>query len=755
LAPSCAFAGTPIVAAHADDESLGDIVVTARRRDEPLQRTPISVIALSARDLEDRSVTNLRTLQNFVPNLTFAPSQFVGEASTNIFIRGIGQEDYAASAESGVGFYVDGVYFARTTGTLMNLIDIDRIEILRGPQGTLFGKNTIGGAVNIVSATPKPAREQNFSIILGSYSRTELRGVLNRPLSDKVLMRLSLGLIGRDGYLHRLRPPVPLAALERVNQAPANFDSEGADRSEAVRFQLRWVPSERLTVDLALDASHKRGTQGANHVDAIDPRFGSFPIYNQLIDQGSLPGPLITSDLATENLLTSYATGRNLIDQDLWGASAVVTRQLGAASIKLIAAYRGYRHLVATDADGLYFSVAESDLRVRQRQFSGEMQITGRAGLLAYTAGLFSFAENATVLPTGFIFDQTLFSCGCIYPSGVLPFFTTERRRFTSNSDAAYVQGTFKLTAKLSATLGGRFTNERKSIDNQVFSLDADLHPTDLLVMRGSNRENWNSFTYRAGLEFQATRDIMTYGSVAKGYKSGGFNSRSDLDLPNLGLVAYQPETALSYEAGLRSEWLGSKLRLNATLFTTNYTQIQLRQLTVVDGVETLLIDNAARARIRGVELELAAMPVRGLAVVAAYGHIQARYLDVGLVPNITVHSRFQRTPSDSLSASIDYDVPVRFGLLSLHGDYSYRAREQFQLAAAANDQPGYGLLAARLTLRSTNDRWALALFGTNLTNKLYRTAGRGTLVRLAGFAYSSVGLPRQVGVQLTWKLAQ
>jgi iron complex outermembrane receptor protein len=248
---------------------------------------------------------------------------------------------------------------------------------------------------------------------------------------------------------------------------------------------------------------------------------------------------------------------------------------------------------------------------------------------------------------------------------------------------------------------------------------------------------------------------MMTYGSVAKGYKSGGFNSRSDLDLPNLGLVAYQPETALSYEAGLRSEWLGSKLRLNATLFTTTYTQLQLRQLTVVDGVETLLIDNAARARIRGVELELAAMPVRGLAVVAAYGHIQARYLDVGLVPNITVHSRFQRTPSDSLSASIDYDVPVRFGLLSLHGDYSYRAREQFQLAAAANDQPGYGLLAARLTLRSTNDRWALALFGTNLTNKLYRTAGRGTLVRLAGFAYSSVGLPRQVGVQLTWKLAQ
>jgi iron complex outermembrane receptor protein len=755
LVPSSAYAQTPVAAIRADDEALGDIVVTARRREEPLQRTPVSVIALSAKDLEDRSVTNLRTLQNFVPNLTFAPSQFVGEGSTNIFIRGIGQEDYAASAESGVGFYVDGVYFARTTGTLMNLIDIDRIEVLRGPQGTLFGKNTIGGAVHVISAKPKPGREQNFSIILGNFSRAELRGVLNAPLSDKLLMRASLGLVRRGGYLRRLRPLAPLDALEQVNRTPANLDPEGGDRSQAARLQLRWLPKDTLIVDLAFDASLKRNTQGANHIDAIDPRFGSFPIYNQLISEGSLPGPPITSEFATQDLLTSYATGRNLIDQQLWGASAVVTRQLGSGSLKFIAAYRGYHHRFGIDADGLYFSVAESDLRVRQRQFSAEMQITGTAGSLAYTAGLFSFVEKATVLPTGFIFDQTLYTCGCIYPPDVVPSFTTERRHFTSASYAAYAQGTYRFTRKLSATLGGRLTNERKSIDNQLYSLDADLRPTDLLVMRGSNHDSWNFSTYRAGLEFQATREIMAYGSVGKGYKSGGFNSRSDPDLPNLGLVAYRPETALSYEIGLRSEWLHRRLRLNATLFTTNYTQIQLRQLTIVDGVETLVVDNAARARIRGAEFEFAAMPAKSLTVTAAYGHINARYLDVGRVPNLTLDSRFQRTPSDSITASVDYDVAVRFGMLSLHGDYSYRAREQFQLAAASNDQPGYGMLSARLTFRSKDARWALALFGTNLTNELYRTAGRGTLIRLAGFSYSSVGLPRQVGGQVTWQLAR
>lgn len=746
-------AGDPGQAHDPTIQELGDIIITARRRPEPLQQTPVSVIALASKDLEAHSITNLRTLQNFVPNLTFAPSQFVGEGATNMFIRGIGQEDFGGAAESGVGFYVDGVYFARANGTLMNLIDIERVEVLRGPQGTLFGKNTIGGAINIISVRPEPQSTQRFSLILGNYSRAELRGVLNQPLSDKLLTRLSLGLVRRDGYLHRLRPPVPLQALEQANGAPANLDPEGRDRSEAARLQLLWLVSERMTIDLSADLSLRRNTQGTNHIDAIDTQFGSFPIVNELIASGKLPGPPITDQFAPENLLESFATGRNLTNQDLWGGSATVNRQIGSASINVIGAYRGLRSHFGLDSDGLYFSLNESDLKLRQQQLSGEVQLTGVSGPLTYAAGLFAFGEKITILPTGSVFDQVLYTCGCFYPPGFLPLFTTERRRFTSDSSAAYAQATYRLTKPLSITLGGRFSHEKKSIDNQVFSLDADLQPTDELVARGTNRGSWNSFTYRVGLEYQARRDILVYGSIAKGFKSGGFNSRSELNLPNLGLVAYKPETAVTYEVGVRSEWFHRRLRVNATIFTSDYTDIQLRQLTLIDGIETNIVENAGRARISGAEIEVAAAPIDRLTLNAAYGHIAARYLDVGHVPNLTLDSRFQRTPRNSFSASVDYEIPVDFGLIALHGDYSYRSKEQFQLAAALNDQPGYGLLGARITLRSRNERWSVALFGSNLTDKRYRTAGRGTLMRIAGFAYSSIGQPRQWGVQLATTL--
>ena len=390
---------------------------------------------------------------------------------------------------------------------------------------------------------PEQLRAQQFSFILGNYSRAELAGVLNEPLSEKVFVRLSLGLVRRDGYLRRLHPLAPLELLERANGISANLDHEGNDHSQAARLQLRWLMSEKLTVDFAADVSFRRNTQGANHIDAIDPRFGSFPIVNELISQGRLPGPPITADLAPTNLLESYATGRNLTNQDLWGVSATVTRQFGPATVKFLAGYRGLRSHFEIDSDGLYFSLTDSDLKLRQHQLSGEVQLTGTWERLVYTAGLFAFGEKTKLVPTGSVFDQVLYACGCFYPPGFLPFFTTERRRFTSDSIAAYAQGTHHFTGRLSATLGARFSHEKKSIDNQMFRLDSDLQPTDLLVARGSNRGSWDSLTYRAGVEYQATRDVLIYGSIAKGFKSGGFNSRSDLTLPNLGLVSYKPES--------------------------------------------------------------------------------------------------------------------------------------------------------------------------------------------------------------------
>lgn len=739
-------------ASAASSDGLNDIIVTARRRSEPLQRTPISVVALSEKDLESRSVTNTRTLQNFVPNLTFAPSQNVGEAAGNAFIRGIGQEDFSVSAEPGVGFYIDGVYFARTLGTIMNLIDVARIEVLRGPQGTLFGKNTIGGAINVISHMPRTGRERSFRVIVGNYGRVELRGVANETLSDRVFMRLSIGMVNRDGYLRRLPPPAPLASLEQVNKAQANSDPEGDDRSQAARLQLRWLVTDTFTADLSLDGSRKRNSQGATHIDAINPRVGILPQFDRLIRQGRLPGPPITNDLLPTSLLESYAAGNNSTRQDSWGVSAVLTKDFNTNSLKFIGAYRAMRSHVETDTDGLYFDINQSDLRPHHRQLSGELQLSGARGRLSYTAGLFWTDEKAKLLPTASIPNATLYNCGCFYDPGNLPLFTAEPRTLNSDSYAGYAQGTYRITDRLSATLGARISHETKTIDGRALRLDANLQPTDTVVATGTNRDARNSFTYRAGIEFQATRDLMAYGSIAKGFKNGGFNIRGAPELPNMGFFSFKPETALTYEVGLRSEWWDRKLRFNATLFHTDYRDIQLRQQTFVDGIITTLIENAAKARIRGAEVEISAAIIEGLTLSAAYGHLDPKYLDVGRVARLTLASRFQRSPSHSMSSSIHYETPLGSGTLELHGDYSYRSTEQFQIIAALNDQKGYGLLGARLAFRTRGDRWAFALFGTNLTDERYRNAGRGTLINQGGVAYSSIGMPRQMGVQVTTK---
>jgi iron complex outermembrane recepter protein len=730
-------------------DRVEEIIVTARRRPEPLQRTPVSIVALTSEDLESRSITNLRSLQNFVPNLTFAPSQNVGEAAANVFIRGIGQEDFSVGAEAGVGFYVDGVYFARSLGMIANLVDVDRIEVLRGPQGTLFGKNTIGGAINLISVAPRANRERRVSLILGNDRRRELRTVLNESLTDRLLMRLSVGIVSRDGYLRRLSPLAPRDEIERANGRPLNLQSEGDDRSQGALLQLRWSVTETLTADLSLDGSRKRNRQGANHIDAIDPRFGIFPQINELIRQGKLPGPEITNELVPDNLLVSYAAGNNLTDQDLWGASVVLTKTLGAKTLKFIGAYRALRSRAATDIDGLYFEIAANDLAVKQHQLSGELQLNGKAGRLTYTTGLFGFGERPTILPTISLTD-VLYTCGCFYPPDQRPILSTLNRRLRDANFAGYAQGTYELTDRLSTTLGARYSHERKSVDGEAFLADSDLQPTNTLFAAGHSKDSWNSFTYRAGAEYQATSDLMIYGSLARGFKTGGFNVRGDPALPNLGFYSFDPETAVTYEIGLRSHWLDRKLLLNATVFDTEYKDIQLRQQTIIAGEITTLIENAAKARIRGAEVELRAVPLTGLTLSAAYGNLAPRYLDVGRVRGLTLDTRFQRTPRHSFTGSFNYQMPAWSGIIALHGDYSYRSREQFQILAAVNDQPGYGLLAARVTFRTGDDRWAFALFGTNLTDKHYRSAGRGTLIDQVGFAFSSIGLPRQLGFQVT-----
>ncbi|MET0376679.1 MAG: TonB-dependent receptor plug domain-containing protein, partial [Rhizorhabdus sp.] len=336
-------------------DGLQTIIVTARRREEELQVAPVSVMALSASDLEARSFTHLRALQNFVPNVTFAASAAVGESAGNAFIRGIGQEDFLAGAEPGVGVYLDGVYLGRTLGTLTNLLDLQRIEVLRGPQGTLYGRNAIGGAINLISAQPGPSREGSFGLIAGNLGRREARAMINAPITTTLFLRLAAGRTERDGYLKRLPAPVPPGPLVETDHR-----AEGRDGTWTVRLQARWLPSDSLTVDFAADASRRRGTQSATHVDAIEPFFGIFPNVNGLIRAGALPGQVLGSSSVTPDPLASYAGGGNFAAQDIEGVAGTLRKEFGRHTLRLTAAYRALRSDVFTDLDGLYLNILEN-----------------------------------------------------------------------------------------------------------------------------------------------------------------------------------------------------------------------------------------------------------------------------------------------------------------------------------------------------------------------------------------------------------
>lgn len=718
-------------------DRLEDIIVTARRRPETVQSVPQSVFALSREELESHSATNLRDLQGLVPNLTLAPQQNVGDAAANIFIRGIGQEDFIAGAEQGVGVYVDGVYLSSTRGAMLNLLDVSRVEVLRGPQGTLFGKNSVGGALQIISVAPQPIDAEQFTATLGSFNRAELRGVVNRRLSPNTRARLSVGLINRGGFMRR-RAPIYIPP----EGSRPDIRAEGADRSLVGRLRVQWQAANRLTANFSIDYARQRNTQVPKRIEAVDTTAAVYRVVNALIATGALPGPILDNSVLPTGFHQTLASGKNYSNLDNLGLATTLDRDVGFGTAKLILAYRDLRTRLASDDDGLYFDIASTEFIDRQRQLSAEAQLNGNLRGIEFTAGLFSLVDRTRSLPApGIRAGEVLYTCGCFYSLLNRPAQFSAHRELKSQSHAIYGQAVFELIDHVGAVLGGRYTYEQKSLLGEQIAIDLNtLQPLGVVNATGSQRGAWSAFTYRAGLEWRAKPDLLVYGSVSKGFKSGGFNVRIVPTLPNLGLTAFAPETALTYEFGLKSEWFGHRLRFNASVFQSDYRNIQLRQQTIIEGILTSLVENAAAARIRGLEAEVEAKPTERLNLRLAYGHLDPKYRDVGQVPGITLNSSFQRTPRDTFAALASYDMPFVAGTLRFSADVRYRSKEQFQIVASPYDQEGYALAGGRISYHGRDRGNSIAVFATNLTNIKYRTAGRGLI--------SVVGPPRQFGIE-------
>ncbi|WP_235523838.1 TonB-dependent receptor [Caulobacter sp. Root487D2Y] len=738
-----AFASPALAAgqAQAPAVQIEEVVVTARRREERLQDTPVAVTALAGEALESRGVESVDQIAKFAPSIRFdgAAALSGGNYNATVFIRGVGQNDFAIFSDPGVGVYVDGVYYARSIGGTLDAFDVSRIEVLRGPQGTLFGKNTIGGAVLITTEQPKNAFGGEIGGVTGSYDRLDVKGHVDIPLGQKVSARLSAARLTRDGYGERL----------------TTGDDLGDRNATAMRAQLLWEPSDTVTVNLSADYTRAREHSapqkllviGAVPGFAIGPFMGNFNTY-------VAPGLGITApngakslnpSFLTDSPFTTYGTGPNVNDLDLWGGSATVSWDLGEVTFKSITAVRGLTATFARDGDNTPFTFRETFNHDVQAQYSQEFQLGGESfgDRLTWVTGAYVFRERGT--DSGYA-KLALGLAPGVSPPPYSPSAAVYTK-VTSTTYALFAQGSLALTDQLSATVGARYNRDEKD-----YVLDHRRIRDGGVIAQVSPSGSWNSFTPKVGLEFKATPDVLLYASVGKGFKSGGFNARPLNDASEV--TEYQPETLLTYEAGAKTAWLNRRLILNVAGYFSDYQDIQV----TVNQTPRNFVANAAAGEVKGLEVELQARPTASWSFNFGGGYMDAKYTEVGSglaagqVLPITLATHFIKAPKWTLNSGIEYGHDLSSGgRLTARVDWTHYSTVYNDVA---NDpdltQPAYDLFGARLAYASPDQLWQAALFGLNLSDERYMVSGNAS----SGFGLkeASFGRPREWGLSLSRK---
>ncbi|WP_298744577.1 TonB-dependent receptor [uncultured Brevundimonas sp.] len=721
---------------------IDDVVVTARWRDERLQDAPVSATVLTGADLRSRNLADLSQIDAFVPNLVFDPGTGDTGGSTNaqIFIRGVGQADFLSTAEPGVGIYVDGVYVARAIGSMMGLVDVEQVEVLRGPQGTAFGKNSVGGAISLTTRRPAGTFGGRAAVTLGSLDRRNLSLVVDVPLvDDRLLGKVVAYSDRRDGFVTR-----------------PDGGTLGAIDASGLGVQLEWRPDPGFTLRLAADYARRRDTVAPAGLVAVDPAAPLLALWNALV--GAPRGVAYDARFVPTDPDVTLGTGGNASDLDQGGLAATAEWRGSAGTLRSITAYR--RHDAAFDSDPdhsplVYFEQGVTD---RMDQFSQEVQWIGSAldGRVAYVVGGLYFSEQG---------DDTyririapgLFEALEAFPAGLIPglggagnpvhvALDLDGRvvgAVDSRSHAVFAHADVRLTERLSLSAGLRQTWDRKAYRARFDRLASGVTAYDVASSR-----DWQALTPGVVARYRWSPRVMAYLSVARGYKSGGFNGRSQTAFE--ARTPFDPEYVLSYEAGVKFGAFDDRLAVNLALFRGDYTDLQLFRLSAAGGAPVVIIDNAGAARIDGFELEVTARPVPDLRLDLGVGRLDGRYerLDP-TVAGLTLADDLPKTPEWSVNLGIEQGLDVALGRLTARADYAYRSRvrntpDNAPLVA----QPGHGLVNAGLTFQPGRGDWSVTVFGTNLADQRYITNGLDGRASI-GLADVTFGRPREWGVRL------
>lgn len=747
--------------------ALEEVTVTAQRRAEVEQSVPMAITALSNEMLERQQVRSVAQLGELVPNFYIAPNTGTSSAA-KIFMRGIGEAESFFTADPPVGMYIDDVYIARQTGAIFDLFDIERLEVLRGPQGTLYGRNSSAGAVKLVSKKPVLGDYQGqVELAYGRFDSMSLRASGNLPLGEKAALQGAVLVRERDGFTKNL------VTDKYVNDQ----DVKGA------RLSLLIEPTDRFRTFLVADYLRERST----------PSYPA-PLILDTVVGDPIPGPVPkTGNFFVTN--SDIQDPKN--DLDHWGAAATLEFDVNNdLSLKAIASHRVLENLLYMDTDGDVYLPAPSRVSMyhvyqdqEQNQSSLELQALGNGmdSRLTYVAGVYAFREHNDQDSISVIGVPALYGIP-VASAGRIDLTNTARESMTTDSYAAYLTGTFEITDRFSFTTGLRYTRETKDFSNhvilpsglvQVVCLNQTVTPAVQIraapctaanlaagftnfTNESSFDKTWTSWTPRFVLDYKLTDSVMAYLSAAKGFKGGTTNGRDVNALRNLNRLIGDMETNWSYEAGLKADWLNRRLRTNAAVFQNDYRGLQA-SLTTPDGGYGRI--NSGDVRVNGLELEIAAVPMTGLELNASLGLLDAEYtawraaLSSCAVYGTTTTHQYLDMPLKVMpkwqyrvGANYSHEMGDR-GVLSVGVDFNKRD-DYFNNVCAT---PGiatsnFEFLNAQMRWESPSGQTLVTLSGTNLTDSEV-VSGAFDFGRSLGFASTWMYPPRMWTLSVRYKL--
>jgi len=730
MAASMTAACLSVMPVAAEDQSaysqglqIDEIIVTAQKRDESLQDTPVAVSAMSAEVLEQIGATDITQMTENVPNLNVAQSPG-SPTSAAFYIRGLGALDPQMAMDNRVGIYVDGAYMARMNSAAFDLAGIRQVEVLRGPQGTLYGRNSTGGAISITTAEPSGEFDFKQQASIGNRGYWRSITSIDSPEVAGVAASLTYLTTQYDG------------SVKNTASRPEAEEMAGADDTDGYRLALRWEPSDSLAVNFSFSEIDKDATGEGIQLSYAAP---TFPMGAANVSEHRL------DEIAMDFLVEDISETRNTNLRVEW--------DLGWATLKSITAYSEFDRTGGNDMDGGEYihsllgepiPVGLSFLEQSQQQFTQEFQLLGSLfdEQVDYILGWFYFEEQAK--------ESSLNRNG----------ITTTSRTFHTDysSQALFGQASWRpetFDDKLRLTLGLRYSQDDKAADQSL-----SLVPDEVFSGEG----DWSNLSYTLIADYKLTETVNAYAKVSTGYNSGGFNIRDTAIDPLTGTISfetpYDEEELITYELGLKAELLNKRVRVNAAAFYTEFEDMQTtetRALCAGGALFCTKMDNAGSAEIDGFELEVIALLTEGLSMEASYA-----YLNYEIIEFITSDGRdlseqkvTQLSPDHSGSLALVYDFPqLPVGNLTARVDASYRGEVFFDSIEHKNEHilgDDRVLLNARLGLSDISlgdGTLRVALWGKNLENKEYKVHG----INFGRFANNVYGEPRSYGLDFTYE---